>query len=85
MPRWESEDTELALGSGNGSKLTTEDMDVHPRTNKKMRKVKIVDIKETAGQQIKDPLGIIHDIPEKAEIKINSHRSNVGPKAIEIK
>jgi len=76
MPRWESEDTELALGSGNGSKLTTENMNVHPRTGKEMRKVKIVDIKETAGQKIEDPYGEIHEIPEKAEIKINSQRPN---------
>ena len=76
MPRWESEDTELALGAANGSKLTTENMDMHPRMNVPMRKVKIVDIKETAGQKIEDPYGNIHDIPEKSEIKINSHRPN---------
>ena len=68
MPRWESEDTELALGAGNGSKLTTEGMDIRPRMNTAMRKIKIVDIKETAGQKIESYGTYRHIL--KAEIKL---------------
>tara|TARA_Y100001972_G_scaffold129260_2_gene195811 strand:+ start:3683 stop:4549 length:867 start_codon:yes stop_codon:yes gene_type:complete len=75
LPRWESEDVELALGAGNGSNLTTENMETHPRTGNKMRKIKIVNIKEDAGKEIEDPYGNVHKIPEKAEIKINTQRN----------
>ncbi len=44
--------------------------------NVPVREDMIVVIKEIAGQKIEDPYGNIHDIPEKAEIKINSHRPN---------
>ena len=47
----------------------------------KMRKAKIVDIKENVGQSLQDPYGNWHEIPEKAEFKINSIRD----RGIEIK
>ena len=78
-PRWESDDTELALGASNGHNITELDEN-HPDwkpVNEKgepFRKVKIVDIKECAGQEIKDPYGNVHKIPEKHEIKINTVR-----------
>ena len=84
LNRWESEDTELALGAGNGSNLTTKNLDVNPRTKKPFRKIKIVNIKECAGKNIKDPYGNEHLIPDKAEIKINTYR-NRNINAIEIK
>ena len=76
-PRWETDETELAIGSGNGSRLTTTDMENHPRTDKKMRKVKIVDTREYAGQKVEDPHGNIHNIPDVSEIKINSMRQKI--------
>ena len=82
-PRWESDETELMLGAANGSKITLTDQETHPRTGKQMRKAKIVDITKEKGQ-VKDPYGNTHNIPEKAEFKINSHR-NRGIKIIEIK
>lgn len=75
-PRWESDDTELALGAGNGSNLTTDfNIETHPRTGRKMRKIKIVDITKHKGEKIQDPHGECHEIPEKAEIKINTYRN----------
>jgi len=75
VERWESDQTELAIGAGNGSNLTTSNlMKTHPRTGNKMRKIKIVDIKENAGKQMQDPNGEWHMIPEKADIKINTMR-----------
>ena len=83
-PRWESDDTELMIGAANGSKITTTGQEKHPRSDKKMRKAKIVDIKKDAGKIIKDPYGNEHLIPEKAEIKINTIRKR-NIKIIEIK
>lgn len=83
-PRWESDDTELMIGAGNGSRITTTGQEVHPRNGKKMRKAKIVDITKDAGKIIEDPYGGKHIIPDKAEIKINSIR-NRTIKIIEIK
>ena len=83
-PRWESDDTELMIGAANGSKITTTGQEKHPRSGKKMRKAKIVDIKKDAGKIIKDPYGNEHLIPEKAEIKINTIRKR-NIKIIEIK
>ena len=74
-PRWESDQTELAIGAGNGSNLATDlTLEKHPRTGKPFRKIKIVDITKDAGKIIKDPYGKGHVIPEKAEIKINTIR-----------
>ena len=74
VERWESDQTELAIGAGNGSNLTTEGLDKNPRTGKKFRKIKIVDIKKNAGKTIQCPNGDWHVIPEKADIKINTIR-----------
>jgi len=73
-PRWESDEEELLIGAGNGSKITTTGQETHPRTGKKMRKAKIVNLKTHGGKQVEDPHGNIHNIPEKAEFKINSIR-----------
>jgi len=83
-PRWESDDTELMIGAGNGSKITTTNQELHPRKKLKMRKAKIVDIKENAGKYVSDPYGQAHLIPDKAEIKINTIRPR-NIKIIEIK
>ena len=72
--RYESDQTELMIGAGNGSNITTSDMEKHPRTGLQMRKVKIVDIKENAGKKIEDPYGNLHIIPDKATTKINTPR-----------
>ena len=75
-PRWETDDYELAIGAGNGSKLTTDlDMDVHPVTGKEMRKVKIVDIR--TADKATDPYGVEHIIPAESSIKINTIRKRV--------
>lgn len=74
--RWETDDYELAIGAGNGSNLTTDpDMDVHPIKGKKMRKVKIVDIRTT--DKAVDPYGVEHDIPSESSIKINTMRKRI--------
>ena len=73
-PRWESDDTELMIGAANGSKITTTNQETHPRSGKKMRKAKIVDIRNDTGKWVLDPNGEAHLIPEKAEIKINTIR-----------
>ncbi len=80
-PRWESDDTELALGASNGHVITTKynDDNFEPRMPTKRngtlgeekRKVKIVDIR-TANAIEEDPYGNFHNIPEKHEIKINT-------------
>lgn len=72
--RYESDQTELMIGAGNGSNITTTDMEKHPRTGLQMRKVKIVDIKENAGKKIEDPYGNYHTIPDEATTKINTPR-----------
>ena len=84
VERYESDQTLLAIGAANGSNLSTEDfnLDYHPRTGKKFRKIKIVDIKTTNRAQ--DPYGVWHDIPNRADIKINTMRKR-DIKAIEIK
>ena len=75
VERWESDQTELAIGAGNGSNLATDlTLDKHPRTGKQFRKIKIVDITKHAGEKIQDPNGDWHVIPEKADIKINTMR-----------
>ena len=75
-PRWETDDYELAIGSGNGSKLTTDpNMDVHPVTGKDMRKVKIVDIRTT--DRATDPYGNEHTLPTESSIKINTMRKRI--------
>src|SRR5210317_2244185 len=87
MPRWESEETEFMIGAANGSKISLTDQEISPsqiKGGKKMRKARIVDIKENAGQSLQDPYGNWHDIPEKAEFKINSFR-NRNIKVTEIK
>ena len=72
--RYESDQTELMIGAANGSRITTTDMEKHPRTGMPMRKVKIVNIKENAGKKIEDPYGNLHIIPDKATTKINTPR-----------
>ena len=81
-PRWESDDTEFAIGASNGHHATTKwrDSDFEPRLpNKKdgspghlKRKIDIVDIKEFAGQTLTDPYGVEQEIPYTHEIKINT-------------
>ena len=73
--RWESDENELMIGAANGSKITTTGQETHPRTGKKMRKAKIVSLKEHGGEKVQDPYGNWHDIPKKAEFKINSFRN----------
>jgi len=73
--RYESDETELMIGAANGSKITTIGQETHPRTGKKMRKAKIVSLTENGGEQVQDPHGNWHDIPKKAEFKINSFRN----------
>ena len=82
--RWESDETELMIGAANGSKITLTGQETHPRTNKKMRKAEIIDIRGKENQKIKDLYGNEHIIPEKAEFKINSFRKR-GINIIEIK
>ena len=75
-PRWETDDYELAIGAGNGSNLTTDlDMERHPVTGKKMRKVKIVDIRTT--DKAVDPYGNEHTLPTESSIKINTMRKRI--------
>lgn len=75
-PRWETDDYELAIGAGNGSNLTTDlNMDTHPVKGKKMRKVKIVDIRTT--DKAVDPYGVEHNIPQESSIKINTMRKRI--------
>lgn len=81
VERYMSDETELMIGAGNGSKITTTGQETHPRTGKKMRKAKIVSLTEQGGKQVEDPYGKVHDIPKTAEFKINSFRN----RGIEIK
>ena len=82
--RWESDETELMIGAANGSKITLTGQETHPRTNKKMRKAEIIDIRGKENQKILDLYGNEHTIPEKAEFKINSFIKR-GINIIEIK
>ena len=76
--RWESDQTKLAIGAGNGSNLTTENLDKNKeKKDKPFRKIKIVDIAEYAGQTVKDPYGNDHAIPDVANIKINTMRKRL--------
>ena len=86
VERYESDQTELAIGAANGSNLSLDSfkMEKHPRTGKKFRKIKIIDIKKDAGKKIQDPNGRWHEIPDRADIKINTMRAR-NIKAIEIK
>tara|TARA_B100001250_G_scaffold410329_1_gene436544 strand:- start:916 stop:1512 length:597 start_codon:yes stop_codon:yes gene_type:complete len=74
VERWESDQTELAIGAGNGSNLATDITLDKNENGKPFRKIKIVNIKENAGKQMQDPNGEWHMIPEKADIKINTMR-----------
>jgi len=80
-PRWESDEDEIMIGAANGSKITTIGQKVHPRKGLEMRKAKIVKLSEHGGGKMEDPYGNIHEIPTKAEFKINSFRQ----RGIEIK
>ena len=87
MERWESDETEIMIGAANGSKISLTDQEISPSQIKggmKMRKAKIVDIKENAGKSLQDPYGNTHIIPDKAEFKINSFRKR-NIKVTEIK
>ena len=79
--RWESDETEIMIGAGNGSKITTTNQETHPRKGLKMRQAKIVSLEEQGGESVQDPYGNWQDIPKKAEFKINSFRN----RGIEIK
>jgi len=79
--RWESDETEIMIGAGNGSKITTTNQETHPRKGLKMRQAKIVSLEEHGGESVQDPYGNWQDIPKKAEFKINSFRN----RGIEIK
>lgn len=85
--RWESDDTELAIGASNGHNMTVKwnEPDFEPLmpNGQEKRKVEIVDIKERVGEQIIDPYGNIHTIPNAHEIKINTVRDR-DVKGIEI-
>ena len=85
-PRWQTDETELALGSGNGDTLTTLPPDeygklygeFHPmRTSSPFRSVKIVDTNEYGGQEVEDYYGNKHYIPESSNIKINTIRERI--------
>lgn len=80
--RWEMDETELMIGAANGSKITLTNQETHPRTGKKMRKAKIIDIRD--GDKAVDPYGIEHHIPEEAKARVNSFRPS-GIKIKEIK
>jgi hypothetical protein len=73
-PRYWSDQTELMIGAANGSKITTTNMEKHPRTGHSMRKTKIVDITKFAGQVVEDPYGEKHLIPDECNIKVNTPR-----------
>lgn len=82
--RWISDETEIMIGAANGSKITTTNQELHPRTGKKMRKAKIVSLTEYGGTKVEDPYGNWHDIPKESKFKVNSHR-NRNINIIEIK
>lgn len=84
-PRWESDDNELLIGAGNGSRITLTGQEVHPRTGKKMRKSIIVNIKGNENKEVVDPYGNKHLIPETADTKINSPVYKRNIKVTEIK
>ena len=84
--RYESDDTELMIGGSNGSKITLIEQERHPRTQFKMRKAKIIDIKGKENSVVVDPYGEKHLLPEKPTSKINTSLHSIRDiKAIEIK
>ena len=74
VERWESDQTELAIGAGNGSNLATDESLDKDENGKLFRKIKIVDVEKHGGEQMQDPYGEWHVIPKKADIKINTMR-----------
>jgi len=87
VERYISDETEIMIGAGNGGRITTTGQEVSPseiKKGKKMRKAKIVSLIEQGGKEVKDPYGNVHNIPKKAEFKINSFR-NRNIKITEIK
>ena len=84
-PRWESDDNELLIGAGNGSRITLTNQEVHPRTGMKMRKAKLVNIKGNENKVMLDPYGVEHIIPETADTKINTSVVKRDIKVTEIK
>ena len=46
VERYISDETEIMIGAGNGSKITLTGQERHPRTDKRMRKAKIVSLTE---------------------------------------
>jgi len=75
-PRWESDDTEIAIGASNGHHVSIKhrDADWNPLTKngKEKRKIDIYDVKEYGGQTLTDPYGKKQFIPTEHEIKINT-------------
>jgi len=87
VERYISDETEIMIGAGNGGRITTTGQEVSPseiKKGKKMRKAKIISLIEQGGKEVKDPYGNVHNIPKKAEFKINSFR-NRNIKITEIK
>ena len=84
-PRWESDDNELLIGTGNGGRVTLTDQDVHPRTGLKMRKARLVNIKGNENKVMVDPYGVKHIIPETTDTKINTSVYTRDIKITEIK
>ena len=74
VERWESDQTEIALGASNGSNLATDETLDKNEDGKPFRKIKIVDITKHGGEQVQDPYGEWHVVPKKADIKINTMR-----------
>ena len=76
--RWQTDETELAIGAGNGDTLTTLNekdpnwVDTHIDTGKTVRKIKIVNIKENT--EAVDPYGNLHPLPLTSDIKINTQK-----------
>lgn len=74
-PRWESDETELAIGAGNGSNLATDLTLDKNEKGKPFRKIKIVDIRKHI--EAEDPYGNMHQIPHTSDIKINTQKNRV--------
>jgi len=76
MARWESEDTEFAIGASNGHHVSTrhreEDWNPLTANGKEKRKIDIVDIREHGGQTLVDPYGNEQVIPKQHAIKVNT-------------
>ena len=75
-PRWESDDYELAIGASNGHHCTTkyDEPDFEPLTTngQEKRKIKIIDVRDHAGEILTDPYGNQQLIPDTHEIKVNT-------------